>query len=30
MTNLKKARKEGKIKDFLKEHEADETGDLEN
>jgi hypothetical protein len=29
MTNLKKAREKGKIKDFIKEHEADPDGDLD-
>lgn len=29
MPNLKEARKKGKIKDFIKEHEADPDGDLD-
>lgn len=29
MTNLKQARKKGKIEDFVKEHEADPDGDLD-
>ncbi len=29
MTNLKKARKTGKIEDFIAEHEADPDGDLD-
>ena len=29
MTNLKKAREAGRLKDFIKEHEADPDGDLD-
>ena len=29
MTSLKDARKEGKMDDFIKEHEADPEGDLD-
>ena len=29
MTTLKKARKKGKIDDFIKEHEVDPDGDLD-
>lgn len=29
MTDLKNARKKGKIDDFIKEHEADPEGDLD-
>ena len=29
MTTLKQAREEGKLKDFIKEHEADPAGDLD-
>lgn len=29
MTNLKEARDKGKLKDFIKEHEADPEGDLD-
>lgn len=29
MTNLKQARKNGKLSDFIKEHEADPDGDLD-
>lgn len=29
MTNLKKAREKGKIDDFIKDHEADQKGDLD-
>jgi len=29
MTNLKNARKNGKVDDFIKEHDADPKGDLD-
>ena len=29
MTNLKKVRQNGKIEDFIKEHESDPEGDLD-